>query len=87
MVIEDAAAGVQSPTLLILWNGTTTIIMEQYVVTICPQDELQSALLAAYFCFNISYPKGSILFYSILQILLLDRVKLNTGSRESERAM
>ena len=75
MDAECAAAGVGSPSPVILWNGTTALLVcEQEVVTECPQDEITTALLATYYCFNISYPKGSSLFYTLLEILLLDKV-------------
>lgn len=82
VVAEEAAGGVKSPSPQVLWNGTTALlVVEEEIVTTCPKEEIPIALLAAYFNFNISYPKGSSHFYSILEILLLDRVPVKVHSK------
>ena len=44
----STAAGVGSPSPVILWNGTTALLaVEQEVMTDCPEDEIPTALLAS----------------------------------------
>ena len=59
------------PTLV---NNTksTVLVTERQIVSICPTNEAVTALLAAYYCFNIEYPSGSLLFFTALEILLLE---------------
>ena len=60
------------PTLV---NNTksTVLVTERQIVSICPTNEAVTALLAAYYCFNIEYPSGSLLFFTALEILLLEK--------------
>ena len=81
---EEVACGVSSPTPTILWNRITAVlVVEQEIVTTVPQEEVPTALLAAYFVFNLSYPKGGSHCFSLLEILLLDRVPNNVHPKVS----
>lgn len=83
-VPEDVASAVSSPVPQILWDGVNALlVVESEIVTTCPADELPSALLAAYYCFNLSYPNGSNHFFSLLEILLLDKVPQKIHPRVS----
>ena len=71
-----AARKVQLPTPTLLVQGETavTLVVERQILCSVPIKEVLLALLAAYYSFNIEYPKGIKKCLTTLEILLLDLV-------------
>ena len=74
--MEKAASKVQLPTPTLLVHGETavTLVVERQILCSVPVKEAPLALLAAYYSFNIEYPKGIKKCLATLEILLLDLV-------------
>ena len=53
-------------------NLQAYLVVDSHVIDEVPIDDLPFALMAAYFVFNICYPKGCNNFYSFLEILVLN---------------
>ena len=84
VLIEEVACGVAPPTPTLVNNTKSTVLVtERQIVSICPTNEAVTALLAAYYCFNIEYPRGSLLFFTALEILLLGKVPKKIHSKIS----
>ena len=71
-----AACKVQLPTPTLLVQGGTavTLVVERQILCSVPSKEVPLALLAAYYSFNMEYPKGIKKCLTTLEILLLDLV-------------
>ena len=70
------------PTPTIVYNQKSAmLIVERKVLTVCPLQEVMTALLAGYYCFNIEYPKGTSLFFSVIEILLLGKTPRNIHTK------
>ena len=73
--VEDASK-VQLPTPTLLVQNTVSahvhLVVERQVLCSVPIKEAPLALLAAYYTFNMEYPKGIKKCLGTLEILLLD---------------
>ena len=74
--MEKTAAQVQLPTPTLLVQGTVAVqlVVERQVLCSVPIKEAPLALLAAYYAFNIEYPRGIKKCLATLEILILDIV-------------
>ena len=52
-------------------NANAYLIVDKRVIGIVKMTELPFALMAAFFVYNICYPRGCSNFYSMLEILVL----------------
>ena len=76
--MDTAAAGIGHPTLLVKEvPGAVEVFLvcEDHVLTGCTGMEAPIVLLAAYYFFNVSYPKGTVSFFTALEIKLCDQLK------------
>ena len=79
VLIEEVACGVAPPTPTLVNNTKSTVqVTERQIVS---TNEAVIALLAAYYCFNIEYPRGSLLFFTALKILILVKVPKKIHSK------
>ena len=72
--MERTASKVQLPTPTLLVQNTVSVhlVVERQVLCSVPIKEAPLALLAAYYTFNMEYPKGIKKCLGTLEILLLD---------------
>lgn len=72
-----AAVEEPAPTLLIVGQlgsvKETFIVAETQLVCKVKPHEAPLALLAAFYCYNMSYPKGLETFYMFLDYIILDK--------------
>ena len=82
--VVETASSAAVPQPLILWNGMSCfVIAEKEVVCTVPEIEAPVGLMAAYYNFNIAYPKSSQLLGTFLDIVLLDKVPKKVPSKVS----
>ena len=73
--MEKAAMEVQLPSPTILLQDTAAVlVVERQILCSVPVKEAPLALLAAYYTFNMEYPKGIRKCLTTLKILVLDVV-------------
>ena len=78
------AAAATVPQPVIIWNGETAfLVVEKEVICTLPANEAPVALLAAYYNFDIAYPKGCRQLMTSLEILLLNKMPKKVPAKVS----